>query len=166
MSPEYQDKIKKWNKLDTALYDHFNALLDEKVKAFGKEKMQAEIEKLNGRIFWRVPVLISMLEKVDQLNTKCIERYSQFDAKPWISRIVLKPKAGAICEKMSMGEVLFSDTLRWGHFFRFMFTFLILFGRSFHKLRGSSLSSPLQETTGLFDMLRLGRIVWFSKIED
>jgi len=98
MSPEYQDKIKNWNKLDTALYDHFNALLDEKIKAFGKEKMQAEIEELN--------------EKVEQLNTKCIERYSQFDAKPWISRIVLKPKAGAICEKMSMGEVLFSDTLR------------------------------------------------------
>ena len=49
MSPEYQDKIKNWNKLDTALYEHFNALLDEKVKAFGKDKMQAEIQELNGK---------------------------------------------------------------------------------------------------------------------
>lgn len=52
MSPEYQDKIKKWNKLDTALYEHFNALLDEKVKAFGKEKMQAEIEELNRAFYF------------------------------------------------------------------------------------------------------------------
>jgi hypothetical protein len=114
MSPDYQDKIKNWNKLDTALYEHFNALLDEKVKAFGKEKMQAEIEQLNGKNFIRCYIYENyrFVEKVEQLNTKCIERYSQFDAKPWISRIVLKPKSGAICEKMSMGEVLFSDTLR------------------------------------------------------
>lgn len=57
MSPEYQDKIKNWNKLDTALYEHFNAVLDEKVKAFGKEKMQAEIEQLNGKNFFHFYLL-------------------------------------------------------------------------------------------------------------
>jgi len=59
MSPEYQDKIKNWNKLDTALYEHFNALLDEKIKAFGKEKMQAEIEELNGKNCWPFSLLIN-----------------------------------------------------------------------------------------------------------
>lgn len=98
LSTEYQQKIREWNKLDTALFDHFNNVLDEKVQSFGKDRMREEIEELN--------------EKVKELNSKCIERYSQFDAKPWISRIILKPKAGRLCEKMSLGEVSFSDTLR------------------------------------------------------
>lgn len=93
-----QNAIRTWNKLDSALYDHFFKILDQKIEKFGRTKMQSEIAQLNQRIeYW---------------NSKCIERYSQFDDKPWIARMILKPKAGHICEKMSWGEVLFGDTLR------------------------------------------------------
>lgn len=93
-----QNSIRSWNKLDSALYDHFIKLLDQKIEKFGKERMQTEIAVLKERItFW---------------NTKCIERYSQFDDKPWIARIQLKPRAGPQCEKMSWGEVMFGDYLR------------------------------------------------------
>ena len=81
-----QNSIRNWNKLDTALYDHFMTVLDKKIEKYGRVKMAAEVEELK--------------QKVEEWNKKCIEKYSQFDDKPWIARIKLKPKAGAECEKV------------------------------------------------------------------
>ena len=40
--------IRNWNKLDTALFDHFNRTFWKRVSAYGKEKMAKEIEELNN----------------------------------------------------------------------------------------------------------------------
>ena len=41
-----RDDIRKWNKLDAALYDHFNKTFWKKVIAYGKEKMTRDVESL------------------------------------------------------------------------------------------------------------------------
>ena len=41
-----RDDIRKWNKLDAALYDHFNKTFWKKVTAYGKEKMARDVESL------------------------------------------------------------------------------------------------------------------------
>lgn len=47
-----QNSIRSWNKLDSALYDHFIKLLDQKIEKFGKERMQTEIAVLKGNIIF------------------------------------------------------------------------------------------------------------------
>jgi len=98
LDPAHQTMIRNWNKLDAALYDHFLAVHNRLVDEYGREKMATELVEL---------------EKVNQAaNDKCISYYDKHDNKPWISRIVLKPKADSLCRKMSWSEVLFGDTIR------------------------------------------------------
>ena len=41
-----RDDIRQWNKLDTAIYNHFNKTFWKKVKKYGSEKMRKETEEL------------------------------------------------------------------------------------------------------------------------
>ena len=46
LSPEAQEKLRKWLKPDQMLYDHFKALFEKKIEAFGREKMRDELTQL------------------------------------------------------------------------------------------------------------------------
>ena len=93
LDPAHQTMIRNWNKLDAALYDHFLAVHNRLVDEYGREKMATELVEL---------------EKVNQAaNDKCISYYDKHDNKPWISRIVLKPKADSLCRKVSCQWLLF-----------------------------------------------------------
>ena len=41
--------IKTWNRLDSALYEHFLGKLEDKIKAYGREEMARDVETLIGR---------------------------------------------------------------------------------------------------------------------
>ena len=86
-----QNAIRDWNKLDSALFDHFLTKLEEKITLFGKERMDKELAEFTA--------------KVKAWDEKCIQRYSQFDDKPWIARIQLKSKSGPACEKVKKNHL-------------------------------------------------------------
>ena len=46
MSSETMEILKKKQFADETLYDHFNTVLDEKIKAFGTQKMAQEVSML------------------------------------------------------------------------------------------------------------------------
>ena len=50
-------------------------------------------------------MLIYSIERVEELNKKCIEKYDQFDSKPWIARLILKRNIEhnlkALCQKVA-----------------------------------------------------------------
>ena len=50
VDPVLSEKIRSWNKLDTAIYDHFLAVFNEKIKAFGTTRMAQEVMKLRRNI--------------------------------------------------------------------------------------------------------------------
>lgn len=49
LTPALRDNIIKWNRADKILYDYFSKRLDERVAAFGKERMEAEALELTNR---------------------------------------------------------------------------------------------------------------------
>merc|ERR1711979_118562 len=91
-------KIREWNALDTALYDHFEKKLDLSIELYGRSRMQSEVAKLR-----------SQLREVEE---KCVDTYAQQRLTPWIRRIKLRRKSGDQCLKMTWGEVKFADHIR------------------------------------------------------
>merc|ERR1712131_36659 len=43
-------KIREWNSLDTALYDHFEKKLDMAVEKYGRNRMNVEVSKLRSQL--------------------------------------------------------------------------------------------------------------------
>ena len=46
----HQTMIRNWNKLDSALYDHFLEVHNKKVDEYGREKMATELKLLEGKV--------------------------------------------------------------------------------------------------------------------
>ena len=44
-----EGKVRTWNQVDSALYDHFSKILDQKIKLFGELRMNREIENLRSK---------------------------------------------------------------------------------------------------------------------
>jgi len=91
-------KIREWNALDTALYDHFEKKLDLAVERYGRERMAIKVNQLR-----------TQLRSVEE---KCVDTYAQQRLTPWIRRIKLRRKSGDQCLKMTWGEVKFADHIR------------------------------------------------------
>ena len=66
-------------------------------KAFGFFKNYGNISPNLLKILQQT-FFISEVNKA--ANDKCISYYDKHDNKPWISRIVLKPKADSLCRKV------------------------------------------------------------------
>jgi hypothetical protein len=98
VEPVQARKIREWNSLDTALYDHFEKKLDVAIEKYGRSRMQSEVAKLR-----------SQLREVEE---KCVDAYAQQRLTPWIRRIKLRRKSGDQCLKMTWGEVKFADHIR------------------------------------------------------
>ena len=50
VNPEQSRRIREWNKLDSAIYDHFYGVFNEKIKAFGTDRMAKEVINLRNGI--------------------------------------------------------------------------------------------------------------------
>ena len=50
VNPELAARIRKWNKLDSAIYDHFYKVFNEKIKEFGTDRMAKEVIQLHNGI--------------------------------------------------------------------------------------------------------------------
>ena len=50
VNPELASRIRKWNKLDSAIYDHFYQVFNEKIKEFGTDRMAKEVIQLHNGI--------------------------------------------------------------------------------------------------------------------
>ena len=48
VNPDLAKKIKDWNNADFQLYDHFNKTFWRRVDAFGRERMEAELESFRA----------------------------------------------------------------------------------------------------------------------
>lgn len=48
VNPDLAKKIKDWNNADFQLYDHFNKTFWRRVDAFGRERMDAELESFRA----------------------------------------------------------------------------------------------------------------------
>lgn len=91
-------KIREWNSLDTALYDHFEKKLDMAIEKYGRDRMSLEVNKLRAEL--------------RDVEEKCVDTYAQQRLTPWIRRIKLRRKSGDQCLKMTWGEVKFADHIR------------------------------------------------------
>ena len=52
LDPAHQTMIRQWNKLDSALYDHFLKVHNQMVDQYGREKMAADLKQLEGSLFF------------------------------------------------------------------------------------------------------------------
>ena len=50
IDPVWARKIREWNSLDTALYDHFEKKLDMAVEKYGRNRMNVEVSKLRSQL--------------------------------------------------------------------------------------------------------------------
>lgn len=98
-SDEVKEKIRDWNALDTAIYDHFHYKLIHQIETeYGYAKMDEDVESFQKRL--------------KQVEEHCVDHYEGFPEKPWISRLVLKQPVDKICYRMSQGEVQAGDDIR------------------------------------------------------
>ena len=51
-------RIRNWNKLDSAIYDHFLKRFNEKIAAFGTDKMAREV--------------LTLRQKLDNVRDECV----------------------------------------------------------------------------------------------
>lgn len=98
VSSETAAKIKKWNRLDTAIYEYFSKRFEQLTVDFGKERMKEQVGILR--------------EKLKDLETRCVEDYDSQSLKPWIKRIKLRKPSGEKCQRLVWGEVKYADYLR------------------------------------------------------
>ncbi|XP_071942641.1 galactosylceramide sulfotransferase-like [Antedon mediterranea] len=110
LSDQLKKSIIDWNKGDVMLYEHFNRTLWQRIKAFGVEKMAAEVEQLR--------------EINQKLFDKCIatDTGGQGDGKyrifqppgVKINTFVLKESAkkDQLCEQMVKPEISYTQDLR------------------------------------------------------
>lgn len=87
-----------WNRLDSAIYDHFSRKLDVRIGEYGKKKMDVQANELRMRS--------------REIERKCVFEYDNEDLRPWISRIRLNKGATQVCHELSWGEVKFGDHIR------------------------------------------------------
>jgi galactosylceramide sulfotransferase len=98
LSPEASAKIKKWNRLDTAIYEYYSQKFEQLTVLYGKEKLAKEVKILQ--------------EKLKDVEARCVEDYDSQSLKPWIKRIKLRKPSGQKCQRMVWGEVKYADYLR------------------------------------------------------
>ena len=98
LSPEASAKIKKWNRLDTAIYEYYSQKFEQLTVLYGKEKLAKEVQILK--------------EKLKDVEARCVEDYDSQSLKPWIKRIKLRKPSGQKCQRMVWGEVKYADYLR------------------------------------------------------
>jgi len=94
LSPEAQEKLRKWLKPDQMLYDHFKALFEKKIEAFGREKMRDELTQL--------------AQAIERFKSRCSIRQSSK-----MSKIRVK-SSDEICQDLVRPEVRFIQELRAG----------------------------------------------------
>lgn len=98
ISAETAAKIKKWNRLDTAIYEYFSRRFEQMTIDYGKEKLASEVQILR--------------EKLKDVEARCVEDYDSQSLKPWIKRIKLRKPSGQKCQRLVWGEVKYADYLR------------------------------------------------------
>lgn len=102
---DQRKRVKKWNRIDYELFDHFNQTFWQKVKTKGAQ-FQKDVEKLRD------------LNK--ELEDKCIDHGTHYDkSQPWFPILGYKIKADAIgstyyelCQQMSRSEIDYNNMLR------------------------------------------------------
>jgi hypothetical protein len=98
VNPELAAKIKQWNNADFKLYDHFNKTFWRRVDAFGREKMEQELESFRA--------------EQKKAEEECIESYQPFKKKPWILGAKLRPKPSDKCKHLAWSETVYGEFLR------------------------------------------------------
>jgi len=98
VSSETAAKVKRWNRLDTAIYEYFSKRFDELTVSYGQARMQEEV-----KIF---------REKLKDVEAQCVEDYDTQSLKPWVKRIKLRKRSGDECQRLVWGEVKYADHLR------------------------------------------------------
>jgi len=98
ISADTAAKIKKWNRLDTAIYEYFSQRFEQMTIDYGKEKLANEVQILK--------------EKLKDVEARCVEDYDSQSLKPWIKRIKLRKPSGQKCQRLVWGEVKYADYLR------------------------------------------------------
>jgi len=98
VNPDLAKKIKDWNNADFQLYDHFNKTFWRRVDAFGRERMDIELESFRTE-----------QKKAEEL---CIESYQPFKKKPWILGAKLRPKPSDFCKHLAWSETVYGEFLR------------------------------------------------------
>ena len=109
LSDSQKQKIKNWNQVDTALYNHFATVLDSKIEKFGVLRMEREVEKLRA--------------ENDKIHKKCISgteiqtKSTKFSFVPKNSKIVryrLKSsmKHDPLCNNLVRSSLNFLHLLR------------------------------------------------------
>jgi galactosylceramide sulfotransferase len=95
---DLSERIKKWNHADFMLYDYFNKTFWQKVDAFGRDKMEAE--------------LVTFREQQKLAEEECIESYQPFKKKPWILGAKLRPHPTDKCKHLAWSETVYGEFLR------------------------------------------------------
>ncbi|RVE65802.1 hypothetical protein OJAV_G00120080 [Oryzias javanicus] len=114
--PELRAKALQWNGADWKLYQHFNASFWARVEAYGRERMNRDVQELRRRN--------------DEMRARCIEGGAAVDARnihdthllPWQPvgekfilgynlRKDIEPKFRNICEKMLTPEIQYLSDL-------------------------------------------------------
>jgi len=98
INPTLAEQIKKWNRADFKLYEHFNTTFWANVDAFGRARMAEELEEFRDR--------------QKKAEHECIQAYEPFKKKPWILGAKLRPHPTTRCKQLAWSETVYGEHLR------------------------------------------------------
>ena len=105
ISPRLRNKIRTWSRADSALYEHFNKILDKKISQ-QPESFRREVKELKARnADLKKRCLEPMTQEETQYTNVKLESYRIRSDLPW----QLKTQ----CERMSWNEVKYLGFLRY-----------------------------------------------------
>lgn len=116
LTPEMRAKVLQWNGADWKLYQHFNATFWDRVEAFGRERMEQELQELRRRNAEMRSICIEDGEAVEA------QKIQDSRFKPWQPvgessilgynmRKSIDPKLSTMCEKMLTPEIQYLSKL-------------------------------------------------------
>ncbi|KAM8953212.1 galactose-3-O-sulfotransferase 2-like [Pelodytes ibericus] len=112
-SKQTQEKIKNWNQLDWQLYVYFNRSFWNQVEKYGRERMELEVQELQGR-----RAEISQICLQDKVDPDSMQDKSLLPYQSGLARILgynLKPNLKEadqhLCQRMITPELQYSQLL-------------------------------------------------------
>ncbi|XP_071995729.1 galactose-3-O-sulfotransferase 2-like [Engystomops pustulosus] len=113
LSEETQEKIKTWNQLDWQLYVYFNTSFWEKVYAFGRDRMQSEVQELRRRRAAQSEVCLQGQVDPSKINDKLLKPF-----QAGYSRILgynlktgLQKSERLLCRQLVTPEIQYTEIL-------------------------------------------------------
>ncbi|GAB6022491.1 hypothetical protein CHUAL_006598 [Chamberlinius hualienensis] len=114
LEPDVQQKLRKWNRADEILYNYFLKKLIAKIKEFGIERMNKEVEELRrkSKDWYEHCISTSGVSDEDEINSDEVDyKFKVYNKQVMGFRLKEEAYGNRTCEDMAKAELPFTKEL-------------------------------------------------------